>query len=690
MRRSLLRPAPDASLVATSWLDSARRLLHGPVAITLSLGLAITGLLAAVARLDYLHEERYLSSLQTSLAASILESQLFDLEHPLLRVLGAATSSPSPIGTFRRVIAALLEPTGPFDAATLLKVNDGHCQLLLHLGAVALQNPLGDVGRSICTTSLKSHTFVTFWSKRGSLQRLGYAVDASGPAGTFVVRVTKALPTDQRLPALPATGFSRLNLAVYFGRSTANSALIETNAAHLPITGSTNMVTEPFGTNVLTIVASAKAPFTGALSQLLAWFIIAAGTLASIATAIIVHFLVARRKSAELAANANQEALRLQEGIAHELQRALLPQELPSVRGIEYGVRYLPEMLGVDVGGDWYDVIEIGDGAIFVSIGDVSGHGLDAATMMGAVRSSIRAFASEDPRPEEVLSRLAGLYARSNERHFATVCCGTIDRVNGKMSFATAGHPPPLLVTGEHAWFVNVLPGPPVGVGYYRYTPVELAFETDTIVLLYTDGLVERRGEMISEGLRRLFDAATPARPIEALLDQVLVALVPSGAHDDVALMAISVQPAAASSRAKTSHSFSFEPDPPSISTARRLVRQDTVGLPDSVRETAALIVTELTTNAILHAKSAYVLTLEHSAGSLRIAVSDFAPETALELQLPDLGATRGRGLPLVDALATDWGVTADEQGLMKTVWCSLALDADVYVDSFDEVVSVR
>lgn len=670
-----LRREPDAALSvdssgiarATGVLARVRRALRGAVGLTCAVGLVATGLLATAAQLSYLHTERQLTRLETTLGAFELRARLLNVEQPMLTALGTTASSPDPVTTFERTLEASIAPSGPISAASLLRISNGRCERLVAIGRVLslLQQPA--VRARACAEALRGKGLMTVRLPGRGAERFGYLLAAKGSAGHLVIAASRTLPSDHRLPELAGAPYAKLEFALYFGRHTTRSALVATDAPRHGLSGVTSTVTVPFGSNVLSVVGEARTPLAGELADLFPWLIALIGVAATAGTAFIVHLVTERRRRAEQIG----KALRFQESVAHELQHALLPRELPHVVGVEYGVRYLPEMRGVDVGGDWYDAMAVGDGSVFLSIGDVSGHGLDAATMMGAVRSSIRAFASEDPRPDTVLNRLAEQYARSNERHFATVCCATIEPVTGRIVVASAGHPPPLFVSRGMARLLSVRPGPPIGVSSHRYRPtIEIAVD-ETTLLLYTDGLIERRGEVLGEGLSRLLDAATPAAPLDALCDRVLSELVPGGAHDDVALLAVSVRPTTGGWM-PIQRSLALDPLPRTVGEARRFVHAETEGLPDPVRESASLLASELATNAIVHAKSAYVVALERTASQLRLSVSDCAPERPLELRAPGPDSTSGRGLPLLRALSREWGVDYDRDRLTKTVWCTL------------------
>lgn len=210
---------------------------------------------------------------------------------------------------------------------------------------------------------------------------------------------------------------------------------------------------------------------------------------------------------AGLIAHAMEKAQRYdtEAALARGLQQALLPRRLSQHAGVETAGRYLPGTEGMDVGGDWYDVVEAGDGLALV-IGDVQGHGVQAAATMGQLRSAVRAFALSDRPPEEVMGGTNRLLIDLDPGQFASCCYVRLDPATGLARAARAGHLPPLLRHPDGRTEVVELPGGVVlGVDPRANYPVtELRLEPGAILALYTDGLVERAGHDIDEGITAL------------------------------------------------------------------------------------------------------------------------------------------------------------------------------------------
>lgn len=201
-----------------------------------------------------------------------------------------------------------------------------------------------------------------------------------------------------------------------------------------------------------------------------------------------------------------------QRSVASTLQRAILPRELPTIDGVELAARYAPAEVGVDVGGDWYDAFRLVDGRIALTIGDVAGHGLDAAALMGQLRNAARAYAVDTPDPGALVTKLNRLLFETSHALLATTVFAVLDPAADVLQWANAGHPPPVVIDSEGtARFLEHVHGPPLG------TDAGLSFETsrcpvdgDTL-LLYTDGLIEQRRRSIGEGLASLLRVAGSA-----------------------------------------------------------------------------------------------------------------------------------------------------------------------------------
>ncbi|WP_242423776.1 SpoIIE family protein phosphatase [Frankia sp. EI5c] len=229
--------------------------------------------------------------------------------------------------------------------------------------------------------------------------------------------------------------------------------------------------------------------------------------------------------------------------IAVTLQRSLLPRTLPQVPGLTFAWRYLPGSAGALVGGDWYDVLVLDDGRLALVIGDVMGHGLHAAATMGQLRATARAYAVERFQPAAVLAALDAAINRLEQASITTVAMAVLDPASGKLTVASAGHLPPLVIPPhERPWYPAVEPGPPLGAGSPDFPELELTLEPGSTLLLFTDGLVEDRSRPIDTGLELLRRHAAPGLSPERLCDGLLATLDRArGNEDDVAMLAVSL-----------------------------------------------------------------------------------------------------------------------------------------------------
>ncbi|MCP2274137.1 GAF domain-containing protein [Actinokineospora diospyrosa] len=222
------------------------------------------------------------------------------------------------------------------------------------------------------------------------------------------------------------------------------------------------------------------------------------------------------------------------------LQRSLLPTRFPDVAGVSFAARYVPGAVA-GLGGDWYDVFQLPSGRVGVVIGDVAGHGLGAAVVMGRLRSALRAYALENDSPAQVLTKLHGKVSHFEQSSMATVAYAVIDLADRTVTVSSAGHPPPVLaVPGRPSVLAAITPDPPVGLGLHSRRPrrdTVLDLPDGAVLAFYTDDLVERRGKALDPFLDRLTEAVTPERP-EAVCGRVMDALVDAApTQDDIALL---------------------------------------------------------------------------------------------------------------------------------------------------------
>ena len=312
------------------------------------------------------------------------------------------------------------------------------------------------------------------------------------------------------VPFEKGSAFSDLNFATYLGSATTPSALATTDLPvdQLPIRGDVVRTSIPFGDSSVTLVASARSALGGTLGGVLPWIFLVVGALLTLGAAVVTYQLVKRRRNAErdsqTIATLYQQLDGLygeQRSIAETLQRALLPQRNPAVPNLEVASRYLAGADGVEIGGDWFSLIDIDDHHFAFAVGDVSGKGVDAASIMARMRFTIRAYLTEGHAPDVVLEMCSRQLNVNGDGHLATVLIGVGDADSGVISLSNAGHLNPLRVSGTSAEFVSTEVGVPLGVAPSSYSVTTLQLTSGSTFVAFTDGLVERRGESIDVGL---------------------------------------------------------------------------------------------------------------------------------------------------------------------------------------------
>jgi serine phosphatase RsbU (regulator of sigma subunit) len=224
-----------------------------------------------------------------------------------------------------------------------------------------------------------------------------------------------------------------------------------------------------------------------------------------------------------------------------QLQRALLPQTLPSIPGLEFASAYVAGADGVDIGGDWYSVIGTKDDEFAFVVGDVSGRGLDAVAVMAHARFTLRAYLIDGDSPEVALEKCSHQFDITVDLHMTTALVGVGNARTGEIRVASAGHPVPLLMSDDEAHFVAIPVGPPLGTGPASYTSTTFVLPHGASLIAYTDGLIERREEAIDTGMERLTQVAREGayRTPEGLVSHLLETLRSDDAADDIATLVL-------------------------------------------------------------------------------------------------------------------------------------------------------
>ncbi|MFD7700763.1 SpoIIE family protein phosphatase [Streptomyces caelestis] len=388
--------------------------------------------------------------------------------------------------------------------------------------------------------------------------------------------------------------------------------------------------------------------------------------------------------------------------LSEGLQRTMLPKLGPGIPGMSLAARYVPTGGGLQVGGDWYDVIPLPSGRFAMVIGDVQGHDVRAAGLMGQLRIALRAYASEGHRPDAVLSRASRFLhgigeADPAELRFATCLYVEVDPVSGVLEAARAGHPEPVIRMADGTVLARpTAGGPPLGVDPDAdYPTTRFVLESGETMLICTDGLIETGGHDLETGWRRLRGILEDHKGTQEELADALVQAVhgPSSHHttgpladrreDDIAMMLLSRQGEGCGCGAETDATAPpvrrtaltvAQAEPERISVARQQLREllHDWSSPDQV-DSAVLLLSEMLTNVLVHTDTDALLLAEvtgrRDGRRMRIEVTD-AGDDLPHVRRPGELASSGRGLVLIELLAHTWGVAP--RGTGKSIWFEL------------------
>jgi serine phosphatase RsbU (regulator of sigma subunit)/anti-sigma regulatory factor (Ser/Thr protein kinase) len=390
------------------------------------------------------------------------------------------------------------------------------------------------------------------------------------------------------------------------------------------------------------------------------------------------HFDAADQRLLELAADRVAMALehsRLlhEHHLAVTLQESLLPERLPEVAGLTFAARYLPGQ-GASVGGDWYDVVPLPSGGVALVMGDVVSHGIRAASVMAQLRNALRTYAMDGASPVEVVERLAGVVRALDRREMVTLAYLVVDPEANEVRYVLGGHPPPLVVDGDGSRFLEEPRSPPLGaLAHPRYVEGSATLAPDSVLVLYTDGLVERRGAKIDDGIAGLVDVVADGtqRDPDMICDAALEQLLPGGeADDDVALLV---------TRTVAQRSDVLDLRLPAIASSLAVLRRALrTWLPqngandDDVIE-VLIAVGEAAGNAVEHAygpgDALFDVSGSVTDGVFEIAVRDYGSWR------PPRGQNRGRGTLLMQQLMDEFEVSTTNDGTEVRLVRRLGLD---------------
>lgn len=396
-----------------------------------------------------------------------------------------------------------------------------------------------------------------------------------------------------------------------------------------------------------------------------------------------IELVLTPEQQAFLAAFAAQVAQAVKRGLAYQvqhttseqLQRSLMPHSLPELAGLNIGAHYQSGGANVDVGGDWYDVLHTDDGSVVLTLGDVMGKGVPAAVVMSEIRAATRAYALIDPDPSVVLERLNRLVAYLPvPDQVVTMLYGLVDPDRTTFTYAAAGHPPPLLISpsGRPA-VLDEHTGPALGVGSFEWRSNTVSLQDGMTVLAYSDGLVESRELDLFAGIDLLRDRVAELAPRRRnpreLCARLSDLMGSQHAQDDVTILAVTAAPD--QSRA----TMELPGDPSAARQARQFVSRvlREWSIDEDTLDNAELCVSELVTNAVIHSGTTSSVTVQADREYVLVIVQDRGGRGAVRRpEELDPESVSGRGLTLVDALASAWSAEHSTDG--TTVWFELAL----------------
>ncbi|WP_433890933.1 SpoIIE family protein phosphatase [Streptomyces sp. CA-111067] len=367
----------------------------------------------------------------------------------------------------------------------------------------------------------------------------------------------------------------------------------------------------------------------------------------------------------------NARLHRLESRAAATLQRSMMPTKPPKIPGVRIAHHYMPGDRQAQVGGDWFDAIQLPGGRVALIVGDVMGHGLQAAAVMGQFRTSVITMAALDLPPAQLLRHLDNLAHRLGTEHLATCVYAVYDPINRTLTLANAGHIPPVLAGSDGRGELLQIPGgAPIGVGGVPFETVEIPAPDGSWLVLCTDGLVEVRGQGIDVGLAALCaNVIEPQQTPEDVCAQILDRVHTEDRADDVALLVARFEGIAPQDVVQWTLPLDYR----EVATARELTRRQLAvwGL-ERLSDTAQLLISELVTNAISAASHEVEVRLMR-VGKLLVEVTD-DNHNLPQLQPADADDVEGRGLALVSHLSRRWGTSRKAVG--KVVWFELPLPA--------------
>ncbi|MGH9043355.1 MAG: PP2C family protein-serine/threonine phosphatase [Acidimicrobiales bacterium] len=523
-----------------------RRGLHLPTVIVMVVGLAITAGLALGDLANYNQSEARILALRAHDASAVLSETAPAVETPLASATEVAIATNDP-ARFADLMRPYVKASASTVSISLWRVEAPAPQRLALVGPPSslAQSP-GRMDQAFAE-ALANKKLNLLKLGGHNVVHLGFVLASATSPGYVALEETAGFKEDLKARVAANDSFSDLYYALYVGPVAKPAALLVTDAPQAQITGLASTIRVPFGASAFTMVFGPIGPLQGDVAESIPWLIGVVGFILTIGVVWLVERLARRRRLAETiareknaVADENRRLYDEQRSFVHTLQKAFLSPALPEFADVQLGARYVSGAAGTEVGGDWYDFVKIDEDRLFFVVGDVSGSGLAAATVMVELRFATLAYLSDGSTPEEILTKLGRLHPFEPDGHFATMVCGSLDLGSSELVVANAGHLQPLVFGAGDPKALAGPVGVPIGVGEdHRYEALHTSIPPSGTLLAFTDGLVERRGQPIDHLIGRLAATTVSNEPIDRVLDSILEDFGSDGFDDDTAIIGV-------------------------------------------------------------------------------------------------------------------------------------------------------
>jgi serine phosphatase RsbU (regulator of sigma subunit) len=509
--------------------------------VVLVVGLLITGGLSWGAHVVHRANEKRLLRQRVREVAAVVSAAIPNTQIPLASAADVVEATNANPVSFTQVMQPVIAAGRPFTSVSIWAANSARPKPLVVVGTKPeLATEPAAAVRAFFARVRDASTFAIYDLLDNPERRLGYGVVATKHA-KFVVYGEGELPKGRQARVASNSAFSDLDYALFVGKDEKERNLLASSTGGTKLQGTTYSESVPFGDSQLLVVLASRRDLGGELLENLWWILLLLGLTLTVSAAALVERLGHRRHEAEDLAAENADLYATQRSVALTLQHSLMLEDLPTLPHADIGARYIAGTAGLDIGGDWYDVVALDDDSLLIAVGDVSGRGLQAATMMASLRFAIRAYAAQHDGPGAILTKLTRLVSVGRDGHFATTVCAVVNLRQRTLVCANAGHPQPLLIEGPDAQYVTTTVGVPIGVRENaQYNEETHQLPARGTLLFYTDGLVERRGETLDEGFARLREAARSSDgSLTDTLSAVVAKVIPAGSADDTVLLGV-------------------------------------------------------------------------------------------------------------------------------------------------------